>query len=175
MTNEMKNESPYAVPSTGAQCNAEDVKSNWEEKRCKQFMIVKLVLFGLICVFNQTAFTQQSQQYQVRNIKFKKGMAEEGMRIGMKYFKRATAAAGIDTKVLRFYSGPWDVQIMIHLLEESSVEEVVFGLGNRSAEIWQEMLKIGGSEENVNSDLKKYNQTILTEEISYAKMVVQKK
>ncbi len=134
-------------------------------------MIKKFAILSSLCLLTTIGYTQQTQEYQVRHLKFKKGMADQGMEIGMKYFNAGCHAVGIKTKVIRFFSGNWDAQIMIPIDANSPLREVVFGYGNKSSEIWQEILKIGGSEENVNKEIKKYNETILDEEISYAKIV----
>ena len=134
----------------------------------KQLILLMLLLCGV------TTMTY-AQEFQVRNIKFKQGLVEQGMEIGMKYFHSAQLAANIKTKVYQYHSGPWDAQILIPILPNSKVSEVVFGYGNNSGAVWQEMLKIGGSEDKVVSDLKVYQDCILEEEISYAKRVEVKK
>ncbi len=137
-------------------------------------MILKLVFVAFLSLTTIVGYTQDSQEYQVRNLKFKKGMHDEAMAIGMKYLNAANLAVGIEVRVYRFYSGPWDVQIMVPILPHSSLSEVVFGYGNKSSEVWQEMVRIGGSEEKVVAEIKKYHQTILNEEVSYAKIVESK-
>lgn len=135
-------------------------------------MFRKIIFSIISCFILSSLHAQEEQLYLVRHIDFKHDMIEKGMKIGMKYFNGGNKAAGKDVKVFRFRSGPWDALIMEPISGEDPISHVLEFKGPHSKAVWEAMLEIAGSHEELVKAIREYSNAVAKEEISFCRAVV---
>lgn len=103
--------------------------------------------------------------YKVRFIKFKHGMKQTCLDIGMKYFSAGLKELGVNAKVLSSSSGPWDLIVLQPKQDKNPIADEFAG---QYDEIYQ---ALAGSEEQLDKDLKTYSDGVLREEIHFFRKI----
>ncbi len=115
-----------------------------------------------------TAQSQELKPYITYKIKYKHGMTNKAMELGMTYFQKAHEQAGIHSEVYQYVTGPWDAQIIVPLKSNDTLEKSLFK-GN--PEVWQNIISLAGGEEKAGEVITQFNEMVLIQEYEIMKKV----
>lgn len=125
-----------------------------------------LFILPLIIWISTSSITAQntldnSEYYRIHCIKFQHGSATKATKIGTKLFGNSLKQLGINVKVLKMESGPYDLMVIVPVKSQNPfVDEY-------GKEMSQIMAKIAGSDASLKAELDAYNSMVLREDNNY--------
>lgn len=123
-------------------------------------ILVVVLCFSYLAGQAQTTL-DNSEYYRIHYIKYQHGTATKATKIGTKFFSNSLNKLGINVKVLKMESGPYDLMVIAPVKSNSPFKD------DHTAEMTKIMAEIAGSDATLKAELDAYASMVIREDYNY--------